>query len=421
MANVASNICCAWPSTVASIPSGWSRETSLDDRYVRGAAAGADSDLVTSFGQATHTHTESGSHANTANSHSHSVSGGNNTGTSNYNTGGSNSLIGLHTHDTSSSAGVVVTVNTATISIGTASNDPPYRKVIWIKSDGTPTGFPNGSYAWFSSDTLPSSWTRVEGNNFLLGASAGADGTGTGGSSNSHSHAESGSHTHTQTSHGSGHNASSSVGSAAVIGGSTSLAAADQHAHALTFEATLATCNASTVTIGTADGQPPWYKLNTISNGTGGVSFPDQIIAIYLGTNGSIPSNWARYSAMDDNFLKSANANGEIGSTGGGSAHNHSGSCATTGPSHNHTVTGGGADLTVGKGNNATASVASTNHTHVWTSIAATITFQDASITINNNTSETNFPLYQKVIFVKWTEPAAAAASQYLPMLGVGS
>jgi hypothetical protein len=417
MANVAANICVPWPSTVASIPAGWSRETSLDSKFVRGAAAGADSDLVSSFGQATHTHTESG-HTPVQNSHVHSVSSNANTGSTTYNTGGSNALAGSHSHAAADSDATTATNNSATITVNTASNDPPYRKVIWIKSDGTPTGFPNGCYAFFDSDTLPTSWTRSEGNKFLLGAAAGADGTGTGGSSDAHSHTESGTHTHTQNAHT--HTGTSSASAATLIGGSSSTAAADGHHHAITLASATGTNNASSISVNNGDAQPPFYKLNIISNGTGGTDWPNSLIALYLGTNASIPANWARYTAMDGNFLKGCNANGEVAATGGGSQHSHTGTCTTTSPTHNHTASAAGADLAVGRGT-GTAGVATVGHTHTWTSLTSTITHQGAAFTLNNNTSETNFPVYQKVIFVKWTAPAAGGARQYLPMLGVGS
>jgi hypothetical protein len=75
VATIASGIIIPWPSTNASIPSGWTRETALDDLYVQGAATGGDSDLSTARGSSTHTHTTT-DHTHTQNAHNHTFSAG---------------------------------------------------------------------------------------------------------------------------------------------------------------------------------------------------------------------------------------------------------------------------------------------------------------------------------------------------------
>src|SRR3990172_4317138 len=68
---IAPNVIIIWPGTNASIPAGFSRETSLDDKYPKATADGVDPDVT--GGTATHTHT-SPAHAHTMISHSHSGS-----------------------------------------------------------------------------------------------------------------------------------------------------------------------------------------------------------------------------------------------------------------------------------------------------------------------------------------------------------
>jgi len=412
---VAANVTIGWPSTVASIPAGWVRVTDLDTKYVRGAAAAADADLTSSFGAASHDHS-SPSHTPLQDAHTHLVSAGSGTGTTAYNTGGSNSIAAnTHTHGSLASNPTTATNQGVAITVNTASNDPPFRKVIWIASDGTPSGMPSGSYGFFDSDTLPSNWTRVEGNNFLKGADAAGDGTGTGGSSDSHSHT-SPAHTHNQNAHT--HTGTSQVNNGSVVGGGSSLASADMHIHTYTLDSATATNNSVTTTIGTSDGQPVFKKLNIIRNDNFGNDMPDSFIAIWGGTNASIPSSWSRVTAMDDYFIKGCSADSQTYTSGGSSQHNHTGSdCQPTQTSHGHTSTVAAGDLTVSRGV-GTSGASTIGHTHVWTVSVTVATNQSTSVTINNNTSESAYPVYGKVIFIKFSSTITAVNTGLLGYLG---
>ena len=179
---VPSGVVALWPGTHAGIPAGWTRVTSLDDRYVKGTAAGVDPDVT--GGAATHTHT-SPTHVHSIPSHNH---------TTNPATGGPSSSsfiedelgIGaneLHTHTVDNSSSNSGTSGTAAATWGTTSSDPPYVAVIFISSDGTPTGIPSGAWAWWDADPLPSGWTQpvAAQDKHPKGAAAGGDGGGTGG------------------------------------------------------------------------------------------------------------------------------------------------------------------------------------------------------------------------------------------------
>jgi len=410
---VPNNIAVAWPSTAASIPANWTRETSLDTKHIRGAAAGADSDLVSALGATTVTHTEPGSHTPIQNSHVHDVSSSTGIGSTAYNSGVATNTLAADTHSHSSldSDPTTGTNQSKTITISAANNDPPFRKVIWIKSNGVPTGIPNGAYAFFDSDSLPGSWTRAEADNFLKGADAAGDGTGTGGTLNC-TPTESGTHTHIQDAHT--HTGTSSASAASVLGGGTGLAAGDGHHHPYTLDSATAVNNASSVSFGATNHEPTFKKLNIILNGTGANSLPTGVIALYLGTNGSIPTDWSRFTTMDDQFLKGCNANGQVGNTGGSASHTHTATCSTTSNAHTHTLTAGGADIALGKGV-GTAGAATLGHTHTWTIVSSTITHQNASLTISTDAA---FPLYQKIIFVKFT-PGGVVTSQ-LAFMGAG-
>lgn len=411
MANVPQFVIIPWPSTVASIPAGWIRKTGMDTVYVRGADALGDTDL-TILGNLVHSHTETG-HTPIQDGHTHDVSSGGPTGTVNYNSLGSNLLADQsHAHGTKSSNSTIATNQSASITINTTSNDPPFRKVIWLESDGTPTGFPSGSYIFFNSDVLPTNWTRQEGGNYLKGADAAGDGTGTGGSIDSHAHV-SPAHTHTQNSHV--HDGISAANDIQVLGGGgVGNGSADGHTHDFTLDSTTATNNSTTITLGNSDGQPINKKLNVLRNDTLGTDWPIGSITLWSSTNASIPSGWIRFTQIDTFFTKGCAADGQLLTQTGSATHSHSAtSCQPTSSAHNHTSTVNTGSIIVNKGTALVAAVATTGHTHVWTVNNTAITNQAATVTINSNASESSYPQYVKMIFIQFTGSAGGGDSGF--------
>jgi hypothetical protein len=255
----------------------------MDAKYFQGSPTGADADLATSRGAATHTHT-SPSHTPIQNAHNHAFSLNASVGGISAAAGAETVALAPHTHSgTSASAtgtnnGIAITVNV------NSSNDLVYKEVIFIKSDGTPMGIPSNAYAFFASDILPAGWTRVQGNTYLKGAAAAGDGGGTGGS-NTHTHT-SPAHTHTQNPHT--HGAADSFANSAntaldnLIGGAS--AADDPHIHSVSLNAATPTNGSVTTTITAANHEPVHKKLNVLNNGTGGADLPTQIIALWGGS-----------------------------------------------------------------------------------------------------------------------------------------
>src|SRR5262245_4689631 len=291
---VPANICVAWPSTAASIPSGWTRETALDARYILGAATGQDTDLSTDRGSLTHDHT-SPSHTPTQDAHVHSVQS---------NTGASvgiltGTTIGqgadqAHGHDGNDSDATTATNNGIAITVDATSNDLAYTEVIWIKSDGTPLTLPSGCYAFFASDSLPSGWSRVKGNRYLKGAAASSNPAADGGS-NTHTHT-SPAHTHTQNTH---QHSGTSLGANLVQqkGVGVDIISSGGHTHALTLTSFTATNQSVTTTIDAASHEPPFTKINIVAAASD--SLPSNIIALWLGTHATIPTDWSRYTTLD--------------------------------------------------------------------------------------------------------------------------
>src|SRR3990167_257329 len=142
MAIIENGIIVVWPSTVASIPSGWSRKTELDSRYVRISLTGNDADLTTNNGNTSHTHTHT--------AHTHTITGGTHTAVRHPNTSPITTVMGTHSHPSVASANATITVDAST-------NDYLRLDVIFIMSDGTPTGIPSTAIAMYLSDGLPTS------------------------------------------------------------------------------------------------------------------------------------------------------------------------------------------------------------------------------------------------------------------------
>ena len=318
-----------WPGTAASIPSGWSRVPSLDGRYVKGTAAGVDPDVT--GGAATHTHTDTHSaHSIAAHTHVGGTSG-NNAGDpeSSNRVGSSTSREGLHTHGlgtTSSNAGSFQAGMVGTWQAG--SSDPAFIQVIWIQSDGTPTGFPASSWAfWNNSGALPTNWSNPAGarNAFPKGAAAAGDGGGTGGGgahahvANAHTH-NVGSHTHTGTS------AASTLTAYGTAHTGTLLA----HTHTYTTGGSSSTSGSATsANSGSTTYEPSWAKLAVVQNDTGANSVLPRHVAVWLGLLSAIPIGWLLCDGtnstvdMRGKFVKGANGIGEIGATGGAAGHAH--------------------------------------------------------------------------------------------------
>jgi len=406
---VPANIVCAWPGTVVSIPTGWSRVTELDSRFLQGAAAGADTDLVTDRGNTSHTHT-SAAHTPIQVSHSHQMVGSI-TGTQKQ-VAGSGLSVGSHTHSISITSFVIATNNSSTVNFGAnSSNDPPYIAVIWIKSDGNPTGIPGTAYAFFESDSLPSGWSRVAADSYLKGAATGLAGGATGGAL-THTHV-SDSHTHTQNAHthGTATTLTTDLVDSFPSDDGTGVNASHVHTHDVTTNSTTATNQATTNTSSADNHEPLYKKLNTIANG-GSADLPNNLIAVYIGSNGSIPAGWSRYTALDGYFLKGANA-GEGLVAGGSQTHTHTAVCQPTQNNHNHTATGTDVSGTASGDEIFSGSVirsSSSTHNHAWT-ITGVIPGNTAlTYNVDACSSEAAYPKYRRVIFVRFGSATPAAS-----------
>jgi hypothetical protein len=360
-----------------------------------GAASGADTDLSTDRGNLTHSHT-SPSHTPIQNAHNHTIAAENGA-SSGLTAGGAGIGPDLgHGHNPSTSTSTTAVNNGIAITVNTTSNDLAFLEVIWIKSDGSPTTLPSGSIAFFASDSLPASWSRVNGNGYLKGAAAAGNGGATGGA-NTHTHT-SPAHTHTQNTHT--HTATSgTLDISAGKGTGAQVISSNGHTHAVLLSSQNATNQPVTTTLTASNHEPPFSKINVIQSAL--ASLPNNIITLWLGSNAGIPAGWTRYTALDSVWAKGCNANGEGGTTGGTSQHTHTASdCLPIQDLHAHVIVDPGATGTITSNPAGLNNLAQDGHTHIWDDNGQTATNQTTSVTIDLSTAGASFPKHRTVIYV---------------------
>lgn len=337
---VAAGIIIGWPSTIASIPSNWSRVSELDSRHPKGTADAVEPDVT--GGAVNHTHVSI--------SHNHSLSSHNHVSTPTSGTvqnlqtveGIDNTSIGVnHTHslpDAISAGGVAAG---AQASWQTESNDPPSFEVIWIESDGVPSGFPVGALVYTDTPTVPNGWTHHAGSKtrFLIGATVGQDAGGTFGSlTHVHiagSHVHSVGHSHLGTSDAGSSSSDDDLAEGTLGSFSFDFPASRPHTHLaenVVFQSTgknIGSTSSANSGNNTTDKQPPFHTLPIVENTGSGEDINVAMIALWLGALSSIPENWELCDGVGvapdlrNRYIKGANVFGDRGTLGGGPTHNH--------------------------------------------------------------------------------------------------
>lgn len=403
-----------WAGLNNAIPTGYSRFTTLDGQYTKGA--NASTDPSTGGGASTHTHTSS-AHSHSMNDHTHTyttssadATAGNTGSSAQYSMNGNH----YHTGTTGSASGGGLSSVAATYD--TVSNDPPYYSVIFIQSNGTKQ-VPNNVIALYDKTTAPTSWKFCDGanstpdlrNKYLKGATTGADAGSTGGSTtNVHDLT----HTHTVASHTHGDSTSSTPVNSYTRdsqGGSSDLVHVS-HTHTVSFNSTTVSISASTPSLTTSETVEPAYtKLAAIQNQSGIQSLPRGIIGLWFNTLASIPRGWVLCDGqngtvdMRSRHLKICNSTSEIGNTGGSNTHTHASQ------THTHTATGththsGSVSAHVGSNNNPYGSgnhymtTTAPNHTLSATD-SATAVYADASTTADSSSNE---PPYTTALYIQF-------------------
>lgn len=404
-----------WPSTDASIPSGWDRVTALDGKYVKGTPD-ASTHPGSVGGSTSHLHANAGHTHDTTHGHTSPTptSAGTGAASSTPGTAGTTAIATTHTHSRPSTNSSVSASGSTAIVPGEVNNDLDRVGTIWIRPDGTPTGVPDGAAA-LMGDIAPSGWSTYANatGRYPKGPSTGADGGTTAASVlDNHTHSIP-AHTHTGSSHSHGSAATGTVSSNLTLNaGPTAVLWQTSHSHPITIGTsnTAALASGGSGTSGASSAgtnEPPYRTLRVRQNTSGVPDLPIGIIAAWRGSLGSLPSWWQLCDGtngtpdMFGRYPKGATAS--IGSTGGSLAdHSH------TTPSHSHTTSGhvhtsstsSSGATTANVSTTATVSVSTGTHTHATSDVNTT------TPTVGNSTSNDLVdidaePYHQEVAFVQ--------------------
>lgn len=409
---LAPNLIIIWPSTHASIPSGFARETTLDGLYPKGAAAAANPN--TTGGAATHSHT-SPTHNHSISSHTHTGTfnnaNHNNGATSDYTDSGSPLRNGTHTHSFSLSTVSSESVSSEAVTYSAFSNDPPYLEVIFIKANGY-QGIPDDAVLYLNGDSIPAGFANYAAlhNKYAKGAATGQDAGATGGSlTNTHTIA----HTHSTS-----HSHSGNSGNNNTDDGSRAGHLFDNkdgcggHSHPTTLNSANVTSSSNSAITSQAESVEPAYtKLRPIQNTSGSSKLAQKkMIAMYLGTLANIPAGWKLCDGangtvdMRGRYVKTSTTDAETGLTGGSDTHSHAAQSHThTLSSHSHTVSVGGAsDENHGRGRGGGVAAGYWVHDVTHTSPDSSAT--TANMTSANTTADSanNEPSHRTVLFLEF-------------------
>jgi len=351
------NVILIWAGLNSNIPSGWTRETLLDDKFPK--AWGSQNPNITG-GSLTHSHTTQ-PHSHQLASHSHTftlpwqnvlgVLDENRAG--NYGTG-DRPAEGAHSHQQATTPTNTSSITSSdSFTTGASSNEPPYYKIIFIKA-GLSSILKENIIAlwagWQGNNNIPNNWQECNGNNgspdlrnkYLKGAGAGEDAGGTGGSYNN---IHSLNHGHTGSSHHHGVATSGRVYDSNLRHTGNWIILGTEHTHSFQTGTTNVSVDNFVGNYNTTEVVEPEYKkLCAIQFRTGAIK-EKGIIGLWLGDVNNIPKGWVLCDGnngtldLRNKFIKIANNSSEIGQSGGSNTHTHANySHFHTSPPHSHSI-----------------------------------------------------------------------------------
>lgn len=345
-------------NTSGNIPVGYTQETSLNCKYIKGIATVCTNPNVASGG-ATHTHSTGGAHAthtsasSTAHTHTQGTSGPSGTISVDTFSAGYSTATAGHSHTVTSASGSPVATGACGggHTHGALTNSPVNRTVSFYKHTETSLGLrrsslPPNTLLFNAVTTLPSGFTTdcTYDCKLIKGAST----SGTNGGCATHTHAADlhthsfnlASHSHAFASHGGG-----AVFTPRECNGTGAAPGAHTHAAgSLTFAAntgTAASSSAGSHTHDAIDLTPSYKTLRIILNSSVKLRRPamqKDMVALWLCPVACIPSGYAVSNGSNGTInLLSLYARGKAtaGCAGGSNTHTHS----CVGPSHSHTAT----------------------------------------------------------------------------------
>ena len=357
MALVPENIIVLWPGDHGSIPTGWTRVTSYDGRFFKARVDGS----AANAGATSHTHVAP-SHTHTIPAHVHSFTSGTAAGHRVWNGSGITTAPGqthTHTFNSGSCAGGTSAATTPTFACTTI--EPPYAQMMAIKSDGTPTGFPDDSVVYYNNATAPTDWTdhAASREKFIKSPAACGNGIDNGSVSaaggGSHVHAGAG-HTHAAPS---AHDHSDVTVTGTTSPSDGTFCGCDlyrdfsAHTHLATYNTAATGTLGSTTSANTAAQTyvPPYHVLLGIQNTSGADNWLEEAIVMFEGAVGDVPDDWTICDGsnndsgnatpdLDAVYVRMAADGGSVGGTCGTAGHDHTDPAAHThSQSHNHAFT----------------------------------------------------------------------------------
>lgn len=404
------NVIVMWPGTDSSIPTGWSRVTDMDTRFPKGTANAANPDNT--GGAANHTHGSSGHTHSRNHGHGATTTGGPSGRTGSYGNSG-NPGSGNHTH-TATPGSNNTTSGSGGSSWDSDGNDPNFFRMLFIESDGTPSGYPDDCVTMYGSASAPTDWTEHSGslNRFPLGMTGGGNGGGTGGGG-SHTHSAGG-HTHTLGTHGHG-NATTGGPSA---GAGTTYGKGDpmnrnNHTHTMsTSSGGSATSGSVGATTSGTSYEPSFRRLLGIENTSGANTDTIGVIVMWLQTLASIPPQYNLCDGsngtpdMRDRFIQFASTGGgDVLDTGGSDGHTHGGgSHSHSVGSHSHAVNTNNANTFSGYDYDG-APIPTQAHTHSGSTPGNSSSLSGAASV--SSTSDTQ-PTFRTVAYIEQAESISA-------------
>lgn len=392
-----------WFDTVASIPSGWTRDTAFDDRMIYCD----DSTYIgpSNFG-GDHSHDlDDGStygHRHTMPNHTHNISAAAASGDSYLGTGTGSTTLGLdsgHTHGSSTSGAASYSTSYTTVTTSSTSSRPPCATAIVLAPDDALQVIPVDAVCpCDSASTLPAHFSYAAGmdGKYVVAADTGNDGGGTTGSAN-HTHTNV-AHTHTCNHTHAGATCGSSLSTVNLYGaaGAPDVATPTHHTVTLTGGGASVTTDSETITLSTEDNDVRATKMYPVAADFACCpAHPNGVIIAWVGAAADLPEEWilcdGSGTTVDTRYNYIVWATANIGDeNGAGILHTHSVT------DHGHTVSSPAHDdhgttirWTGGKvkslgGNNVQAY--QDGHTHTWTVGSANV--GDANDATNVETDE---------------------------------
>lgn len=405
--------------TNASIPSGWTRVTALDGRFPKQIPNSSTGPGTTGGSSAAHDHVYPQHSAHVYNAHGHSGTWGDSpTHSPSANNVGNQFTIPVifgHLHASTSATTNVTVGNNSAGNVNTTSADPLHTTVIFIRSNGTPTGIPVNGVVLYNG-AAPSGFSAYGtlDDRLMKGAATGGDG-GTQAGTPTHTHV-SASHTHTPTA-GHGH-VVSLVAATGSVGNSGGATADGAHTHTLGTSggpSAEPSGSANTETSGNGLDDPAWQKMRAVQKTTD-VGVALGMICLWTDPLAIIPAGWKLCDGANGTpnlsqglYVKAAATDGAVGNTGGSTTHTHpaTGAGHTHGSTgaHTHTITtASGLSGTTTSGSGGALSAASVDHSHTsttYTSASATdigTTSNQANALAANSSDD---PLFTTVAYIQ--------------------